>query len=104
MAGIFPLACQMKPRLQALGYREITTGEPGILGPAGTTVRGHEFHYSNADLEDKGLSPIYRVTDRKGTIRIREGFVSGHVLGSYIHLHWGSNPAAAANFVECCRQ
>ncbi len=104
MAGIFPLACQMEPRLQALGYREITTGEDCVLGPAGTTVRGHEFHYSNADLEDKRLRPIYKVSGRKGAIHTREGFVNGHVLGSYIHLHWGSNPAAAANFVECCRK
>ncbi len=103
MAGIFPLACQMEPRLQALGYREITTGEDCILGPAGTTVRGHEFHYSNADLAGKGPRSIYKVTGRKGTISTSEGLVSGHVLGSYIHLHWGSNPETAGNFVEYCR-
>jgi len=104
MAGVFPMVCKMEPRLMALGYREITTREDSVLGPAGTTVRGHEFHYSNADLEDKGLSPIYKITDRKGIIRTREGFVKGRVLGSYIHLHWGSNPDVAGNLVEYCRK
>ena len=31
-----------------------------------------------------------------------EGYGTGSVLASYVHAHWASNPAAAANFVHAC--
>jgi cobyrinic acid a,c-diamide synthase len=33
-----------------------------------------------------------------------EGFRSGKVLASYIHLHFRANPAVAGNFVAAIRQ
>ena len=104
MAGIFPFRCRMEERFKALGYREVMTAKDSILGPAGITIRGHEFHYSAISQEPAGYFTIYRVTDRKGRTGIREGFQTGRVLGSYIHLHWGSNPAVARHFVEYCRR
>ncbi|RLB30811.1 MAG: hypothetical protein DRH20_16290 [Deltaproteobacteria bacterium] len=104
MAGVFPMVCEMEPRLRALGYREITTRCNSLLGPPGTMVRGHEFHYSNADLKDKRLNRVYEIIDRKGNTCTREGFVQDNVLGSYIHLHWGSNPRVAQSFVDVCRR
>ncbi|RLB13956.1 MAG: cobyrinate a,c-diamide synthase, partial [Deltaproteobacteria bacterium] len=104
MAGIFPFRCRMEERFKALGYREVITERDSILGPPGTIIRGHEFHYSVISREPAGYLTIYRVTDRKGRTGIREGFQTGRVLGSYIHLHWGSNPAVARHFVEYCRR
>ena len=74
MAGVFPLAVRMLPRLKALGYREITLTAPGLLGPAGTTARGHEFHYSEIAGEPDGLPRLYRLTPRRGGAAVSEGY------------------------------
>lgn len=104
MAGLLPMAARMEPGLKALGYREIRTRRSSLLGPTGTRVRGHEFHYSG--IENRGPMPerIYFMTDRKQASRGEEGFLSKNVLGSYVHLHWGSNPEVAGHFVDFCRK
>jgi len=104
MCGIFDLDCAMGERFRALGYREITTMEDSILGPGVTVVRGHEFHYSHiaGPIDYELLRPLYRMRDRKGWMDRMEGFRSGRVLGSYIHLHFTSNPGAAEALVAAC--
>ena len=94
----------MEQRLKSLGYREIITLKDSILGPEGTRARGHEFHYSYMQNIETDLRCIYSLTDRKAVSRNKEGFVRNRVLGSYVHLHWGSNPEVAENFVDYCRQ
>ncbi|MGD8388319.1 MAG: cobyrinate a,c-diamide synthase [Desulfobacteraceae bacterium] len=103
MAGVFPVEATMEPRLRSLGYREITTNRESLLGPAGTKIRGHEFHYSRMEpCEETPMESVYRVTPRNGQDGIEAGFSINGVLGSYVHLHWGSNPAAAEAFVAAC--
>jgi len=101
MAGVFPGAARMLPRRKALGYREVTLTEDAPLGPAGTVARGHEFHYSELDLSE-AVARCYRLSGRGGAGSGREGYRVHNTLGSYVHLHFGSNPRVAANFVEFC--
>jgi cobyrinic acid a,c-diamide synthase len=103
MAGVFSARARMLPKRKALGYREMTFAHDTILGPAGTMIRGHEFHYSEIDMP-KRISRAYQLARADGTRLEDEGFVSGNVLGSYVHLHFGSNPQVPANFVESCRK
>ena len=56
----------MLQRLKALGYREITLTADGLLGPAGTTARGHEFHYSEIAGETGNVPRLYHLTARQG--------------------------------------
>jgi cobyrinic acid a,c-diamide synthase len=104
MAGVLPFRVRMLPRLRALGYREITLAAQGLLGPAGTRARGHEFHYSEIISEPDGLSRLYRLTDRNGEVSRLEGYTRNNVLASYVHLHFGSNPEAARNLLENCQR
>ena len=104
MAGIFPMSAHMEDRLKALGYREIITRMESILGPEGTKVRGHEFHYSRMQNMDTDFKCIYDMRDRKAISHGKEGFTRQSILGSYVHLHWGSNPSVAGNFVDFCRR
>lgn len=102
MTGCLPFATRMLDRLKALGYREITQTRETLLGPAGQTMRGHEFHYSTISGGDVEAGGAYHMTDRAGMDKAAEGFVSGQTLGSYVHLHFGSCPQAARHFVTAC--
>ena len=101
MAGVFNVSCVMQSRFAALGYREIGTTAPSLLGPAGIVVRGHEFHYSRTEGEAPGAS-VYQVTDRRGPNEKSRGWLRSRTLGSYVHLHFGANPKVAEHFVAAC--
>jgi cobyrinic acid a,c-diamide synthase len=103
MAGVFPFLVRMLPRLKALGYREVTLAADSLLGPAGTTARGHEFHYSEIAGDPIEVPRLYRLTPRRGGAAVSEGYSDRHVLASYVHLHFGSNPEVARYLVASCR-
>ena len=98
MAGVLPTAGRMTDRL-TLGYRRATISVDSPLGPAGTQVRGHEFHYSALDPTGDALD----WSGRSG--QGRAGFASHSLLASYMHVHMGSAPALAERFVArtCAR-
>ena len=104
MVGLFSLVVEMEPRFRALGYRKIVTRKESPLGPRGTEVRGHEFHYSRIQQVATSPETVYAMKDRKAATKREEGFLRMNVLGSYVHLHWGSNPRVAGNFVEYCKR
>ncbi len=104
MTGCLPFATRMLGRLKSLGYREIVQAQATVLGPAGQTMRGHEFHYSTIADGVVDTPGVYRMTDRAGEDQAAEGFVVGQTLGSYVHLHFGSCPQAAQHFVTACRR
>ena len=104
MAGVFPFRAAMGERFAALGYRQITTLAATPLGPAGSRLRGHEFHYSRIVGETGTVPGVYAATGRKGPLEGRHGFLSGGALGSYVHLHFASNPQAATHFAQACRE
>lgn len=105
MAGCFPLDFKMHPKLRSMGYREITLTADTLLGTAGQRFRGHEFHYSEMS-GDPGvpMKDVYRVTTRAGLEKPVPGFRTANCLGSYVHLHFGSNPQAARTWVSACRK
>jgi len=102
MCGLLPTEARMLPRRKALGYREVELADDGPLGPAGTRLRGHEFHYSELVMP-QGVQRTYRVFDRKGRALEAEGYRKQNLLASYVHLHFGSAPQAAVNLVSFIR-
>lgn len=104
MCGCFDFNTGMFQRLRSLGYREVRLQQKSILGPAGTRIRGHEFHYSDIAGKDTRARRVYHVSDRSGNACSREGFYINNTLGSYFHLHFASCPAAARAFVDSCKR
>jgi cobyrinic acid a,c-diamide synthase len=76
-----------------IGYREATTRETGIFGPAGTTLRGHEFHRSQVTPAGEALN----LEGRFGSGRA--GYSSPTLFASYLHQHLSSTPFLAERFV-----
>jgi cobyrinic acid a,c-diamide synthase len=104
MVGLISGVAVMSPRLQAIGYVEIETTAPSILGAVGTRFRGHQFRYSTLENRGADATPphLYRVRPKWGS-EFEEGYQRGNLVASYVHAHWASNPAVAESFVRACK-
>jgi len=91
----------MSQKLVRFGYVEVEFTQDCLLGPAGSCIRGHSFHYSTMSGVDE-LTSSYRVTYSISGKEEAEGFgVAGmNVLASYVHLHFGANPDVAQHFID----
>jgi cobyrinic acid a,c-diamide synthase len=101
MFGVLPGVAVMRDRLAALGYVEVETRAPSLLGPAGLRLRGHQFRYSELEGVPDAAPRVYTVRGRRAAAAL-EGYAQGSVLASYVHVHWASCPEVAAAFVEAC--
>lgn len=102
LAGLVPGWCEMGAHLK-MGYREVQTLHSGLLGEAGQTLRGHEFHYSDWICGDSDRA-VYRAATRGATSGDRlDGYCHGNLQASYIHLHFGQNPQLAARLTQACQ-
>jgi cobyrinic acid a,c-diamide synthase len=95
MAGVVGANGVMSDRL-TLGYRQATTLVDTPIGPAGTALRGHEYHYSTVDPVGDALA----LSGRTGASVA--GFGGPRMLASYLHLHLGARPDLATHFVRRC--
>ncbi len=94
MAGVLAgVHATMSERL-TLGYRRATTRDPGIFGPAGTELRGHEYHRSTVTPPGDGLELVGRFGAG------RAGVNSPSIFASYLHQHLVATPHLAERFVE----
>ncbi|MCL5075764.1 MAG: cobyrinate a,c-diamide synthase [Chloroflexi bacterium] len=100
MVGAIPSQTLMRQRRMRLGYVTVRARRDTPLLQRGDTVRGHEFHWSELEKNIAKTEAAYDVLDdRPGRM---EGYSRGHLLASYVHLHFGSNPALAPNFIASC--
>jgi len=95
LAGVVPAVAAMTDRL-TLGYRHATALRPNPVVPVGTTVRGHEFHYSNLDPAGDALALSSRFGEHT------DGYATPTLLATYLHQHLGADPAPAERFVRAC--
>ena len=89
LVGKIPASTRMTDKLQACGYREVTTTADCFWGQAGTTIRGHEFHWSQWQSLPPDNFGIYSTANQE------MGYFDGQTLASWFHFHLGSNPDLA---------
>jgi cobyrinic acid a,c-diamide synthase len=99
MVGIFPIAIELTNSLVHFGYADVEFAHDCLLGKKGTQVRGHSFHCSRIGAHDS-LHCVYRVHYSLSGRSEPEGFVRGRTLGTYIHVHFRSNPSLASSFLQ----
>jgi cobyrinic acid a,c-diamide synthase len=100
MAGILPIKAQIQSPRLSLGYRTVTALEDNLVVNKGSTVRGHEFHWSTLTAGEEKAN-AWSIEEKDG---FKEGFKINNLLASYIHIHFGTDPQLAPNFVESCRR
>lgn len=97
MCGVLKGTAAMTKKLQMVGYVEAEILQDTILGAKGTTLHGHEFHFSEDEVQE--TRPFNFRKMRNGEVYAAGG-MKGNVLGSYLHLHFAGCPEAARHFVE----
>lgn len=104
MAGVLDLAVEQRTRPQGHGYVEGRVSADNPFFPPGTTLRGHEFHYSTvtggADAERTAMTLERGV----GVGAQRDAVVRGSVWASYTHLHALSLPQWAEAVTGAARR
>lgn len=98
MVGVISTTAMMGSRL-TLGYRQAVALQDSPLLPQGSIVHGHEFHRSH--LQDTPTQPLFELHST-GLPTTYEGWTTGNLHASYLHLHWGAIPQLGDRFVQQC--
>lgn len=84
MAALLDHRTSFARRRMTLGYRRAIVQADGILGRCGTTLRGHEFHYSTCV---PGVDePLASLQDGAGIVLPSAGSRRDMVTGSFFHV------------------
>jgi len=106
MAGVFPLATTLCARPQGLGYAEAAVVAANPYHPVGTTLKGHEFHYSRCLAQSRytghGDKPVFALKMQRGAGMLDglDGVTAGNTFAAYTHIHALGAPHWAENFVR----
>ncbi len=86
MAGILPADVEMHDRYRALDHVELEATDGTLTATAGETIRGHEFHYSSADV-DGDARFAFETVRGDGIDGDHDGLVEYESMGTYAHVH-----------------
>ena len=100
MAGVLPADVRMRDRYGALDHVSLRARAGALTADAGTTLRGHEFHYSAAEVGSDARF-AFDVTRGEGIDGEHDGLTEYRTLGTYCHVHPESGAFDA--FVEAIR-
>jgi cobyrinic acid a,c-diamide synthase len=89
-------------RKLTLSYTLAESTRPNILTPAGSIVRGHEFHFSSVQDIPTDAEFAYKLKRGIGVGDGRDGWTCYNTLASYMHTTFASNDRMAERFVESC--
>ena len=99
MAGVIPGDVFRCNRLVRFGYCELTAQQESILGPAGTVLRAHEFHYWDSENRDGVFTAQKPGRSGEWNCMLRQR----NLLAGFPHLYFPGAPQAAEAFVQTCR-
>jgi len=87
MAGVFPIDLRMSRRPVGHGYSIVRVDTPNPFYPVGTSIRGHEFHYSGPVDDDQKVTSCMTVETGVGIGGSRDGIIIENTLACYTHIH-----------------
>lgn len=100
MAGALPGGARRGRGLGHFGYIDLVCQTDGLYGPAGTALKGHEFHYWRADREGEDAVAAKPRRDRRWRCLVH----TPSLAAGFPHVYYPSNPDAARAFVHACRR
>ncbi len=98
MAGVLSGSAFSSKKLARFGYMELTAQKDTLLGPAGTKIKAHEFHYY--DTSENGSAFLAEKPFHGGSWQCMQA--GKNYVAGFPHLYFYSNPKAAEAFMKCC--
>jgi len=95
MAGALPGRAANTGKLGRFGYVTLTAKKDGLLGPAGTRLPAHEFHYWDSDAPGSG----FRADKPQSSRGWDCAFHTPTLYAGFPHFHFWAAPSAARHFV-----
>jgi len=90
---------------QGLGYGAVEVVTPNPFYEVGTTLTGHEFHYSSIHPSgNRSGRYAFRVIRGHGIDGTNDGVVHRKVLATYLHVHASGEQKWAAGIVQAARR
>lgn len=112
MAGLFNLEIEMGRNLSALGYYQGQSCRDTLIGPSGTSMKGHIYRWSRirtpgdpgnfgdtGGLEPREAELPVLELQRRGEIS-HDGFAVRNSYAGYLHVHFAGSPEPARNFLR----
>lgn len=103
LVGLIQGYCAMEKRLVKMGYMEGIALQDNLLLKKGQIIRGHEFHYSSFHPRENTQPWAWSLRKQRGDTAHLDGFATGRVLATYLHVNLLGEKTAAANFINQCR-
>jgi cobyrinic acid a,c-diamide synthase len=104
MTGALPVRFALETKPQGHGYTILNVSRPNPYYPVGTTLRGHEFHYSRPVVSpSEDLTFVFDVERGRGFQGGRDGLCKKNLLATYTHLHAGGTLNWAESLYNAAR-
>ncbi len=103
MAGVLPFEVEVTGVPQGHGYVELLVDCSNPYFPVGTTIRGHEFHYSRVRANSSVPATACSVERGIGVYGGRDGVLLKNIWASYSHVHAAATPEWAAGMLRAAR-
>jgi cobyrinic acid a,c-diamide synthase len=103
MAGVLDLTVEHTASPRGHGYVSARVDAENPFFERGTTLRGHEFHYSRVVRRGGQVDTVLGLERGTGIGEGRDGIVCGNVWGSYLHVHALGTPAWAPALAALAR-
>ena len=100
MAGALPGAAENTGKLGRFGYVTLEAQRSGLLGPAGTQIPAHEFHY----WDSTAPGADFRAEKPRSTRSWACGHHGPALYAGFPHFHFCAVPQAARDFVAAARR
>ncbi len=98
MCGVLEGEGYRTKSLRRFGYLTAVTKTDGIFGPAGTALKGHEFHHWDCTENGDGLSLSKPMADASENACVyRDNLCAG-----FPHFYYPSNPEGIRSFLKTC--
>ncbi|UCG21287.1 MAG: hypothetical protein JSU80_01450, partial [Deltaproteobacteria bacterium] len=101
MVEALPIDFRLEKKPQGHGYTEVEVVNTNPFYPVGTTLKGHEFHYSRVTRLDLGSESLaFAMRRGSGILDRKDGVCYKNILATYSHVHAIGTPEWAEGLIR----